>query len=90
MPKTVEESLKDLSEALEAANIMRRKLHEDIQDAKAVVKNQKVMITEAIINEVTAQIKALTVEARMNMEDEVTYVIDHLRDDWRKKLGLDT
>lgn len=88
MPRPPEEVLADLQQAITDAQIEKRRLHEEIQEAKAVIKTNKQRILTEIVNEVSAQVKDLTSEARIEMRLAIDQVITGISDDWRKTLGL--
>lgn len=88
MPKQPEEVLAELMQAIEDARLTIRKLHEEVQESKAVLKNEKDRITKLLVEEVDKQVKELRNDVRNEMLSAVERVINEIRDDWREKLGL--
>lgn len=58
------------------------------KDLHRAVKDQRASIEKMIADEVTAQVVEILASVRRNAEARIVAVIDEIRDDWRRKLGL--
>lgn len=86
MPTSLEQLAQATQEAMDAVAQGRGV----VKDIHRAVKEHRDAIAKQIADEVTSQVVEILADVRRDAEARIIQVIDEIREDWRRRLGLDT
>jgi exosome complex RNA-binding protein Csl4 len=89
MPRSAEETLMALIEAVAEGRETIKELHATRASAADVAKRQRQQIVDAVAAEVDRAVGEIGDEARAQLRARIDEVIGGIEHDWRTKLGLD-